>query len=93
MKQISFTQVERPAPPTLTRVQNNAQYLIEQIVQQCSLTDKEKKDLAKRLAIAMHTAGWTEQDLHALLKKKEDKGIRNFTGFVKWSATIRNVNN
>jgi hypothetical protein len=87
MKQISFQPIQRVQ--TVTTPRNQKEDLIEQIVQQCNLTDQEKKTLAKRLALAMNTFHWTEQDLHALLKKKQDATIRNYTGFIKWSANIK----
>jgi hypothetical protein len=60
---------------------------VQQIVAQTN--EKDKPALEKLLMIAANTAGWSTADLHALLKKRSDPSIRNYTGFVKWSATIK----
>ena len=87
MKLITFTHLQE-TPKVTPR--NQKEDLIEQIVAQCNLSPGASRQLAKRLAITANTAGWTETDLHVLLKKKQDPSIRSYTGFVKWSATIRN---
>jgi hypothetical protein len=51
-------------------------------------TVEDKKELAKRIAIAANTLKWSETDLHALFRRKDDPTIYNFTGFVKWSIEI-----
>ena len=87
MKQITFTHLQEQ--PKVTP-RNQKEDLIEQIVAQCNLPPGASRQLAKRLAIVVNTAHWTETDLHALLKKKQDGTIRNYTAFVKWNATIKN---
>jgi hypothetical protein len=59
--------------------------LINQIA---AATNENTPALRKRLALATNTLGWTETDLHALLKKKEDPTIRNYTAFVKFMARV-----
>lgn len=66
---------------------SNRQDLITQIAE--ATTERDKKHLAKRIAITANTLSWNETDLHALLKKKQDPNIRNYTGFVKWSILIK----
>jgi len=56
-------------------------------VQQTNVTDK--KSLAKRLALAYRTLKWSDMDLHALLKKRSDPTIRNYSAFVQWSTKIQ----
>ena len=69
---------------------NQREDLIEQIVAQCTFRKPgEDRKLARLLAIAANTAGWTATDLHALLRKREDPTIRNYTRFVWWSAKVK----
>ena len=85
MKRIEFN---IPAKPdTSLQVRNNRESLIEQIVEQTTETDKKK--LAKLIAIRSKQMNWTEQDLHALLKKKNDPSIRSYTKFVWWSIKTK----
>lgn len=73
------------------QVRNNTEALIEDIVNATGVqSDREKKSLARLIALAYHTLKWSDTDLHALLKKRTDPSIRNYTGFVKWSVTIKN---
>jgi hypothetical protein len=65
------------------KVRNNREHLIDQIVNRTD--EKNKKNLAKLLAIASYRFKWQDIDLHALLKKADDPSIRNYTAFVKWS--------
>jgi len=89
VKQISFEHFKQPEKPSLFAApRDQRDDLIQQIVMQCHLTDTEKKQLAKLLTITANTAKWTETDLHALLKKRQDPSIRNYTAFVRWSAKI-----
>jgi len=67
------------------RIRNNKDNLIDQIIQ--ATTEKDKKALARRIAIASNTMKWSEQDLHALYQKRHE--VRNFTAFVKWSCRIK----
>jgi hypothetical protein len=69
-------------------VRNNTEQLIADIVN--ATNEKNKKGLAKQIALAYNTLGWSDTDLHALFKKRSDPSIRNYTGFVKWSVTIKN---
>jgi hypothetical protein len=48
---------------------------------------EDAKKLAKRIALAANTLGWSDMDLHALLRKRGQ--VRNFTAFVKWSIKIK----
>lgn len=66
---------------------NAKEDLINQIADQCHPVS-ERATIRKRLALATNTAKWTETDLHALLKKRQDPTIRNYTAFVKWSTKI-----
>ena len=69
------------------RVRNQKEDLIKQIVE--GTVEKNKKQLAKMLAIQTHTFKWTVTDLHSLLRKKDDPQIRNYTAFVKSFAYPR----
>lgn len=80
-----FTIVGKPEPAL--QIRNNKDQLIADIVERT--TEPDKKQLAKRLAIAYNALGWSEIDLHALLKRADDKGVHNYTALVKWSCTIR----
>ena len=91
MKKPNFNHISLDQPIDRSKPQPRTQKedLIEQIVAQCSFKKKgDDRELAKLLAIATNTLGWTEQDLHALMKKKQDPTIRNYTAFVWWSAKI-----
>jgi hypothetical protein len=68
-------------------VRNNKEQLIADIVNRTD--EKDKKWLAKRIAIAMNTLKWSSDDLHALLKKADDPTVHNYTALVKYSCTIR----
>lgn len=85
MKRISFNRVE--VQPL--QVRNNREQLIADIVE--ATTEKNKKELAKLISIRSREMKWSEMDLHALLKKKNDPTIRNFTAFVKWSIKTKQV--
>lgn len=71
------------------KVRNNREHLIEQIVN--ATDEKNKKHLAKLIAIYANRYHWTDTELHALLKKREDPSIRNYTAFVKWSVKDKKV--
>lgn len=75
-------EIKTRAPETIS-ARNNFEYLIQQIVE--STNARDKKSLARRLAIFARTFGWTEMDLHGLLQKKNDPSIRNYSAFVEWS--------
>lgn len=78
------------APLSVAQPRNQREDLIEQIVAQCHFRRKgDDRKLARQLAIAANLARWTTTDLHALLKKRTDPTIRNYTAFVWWSAKIR----
>ena len=89
--------IKRPAfdlsrfstPSKLPQVRNQREDLIEQIVAQCEGTEKQKRTLARIIAIAANTAKWGTEELHALLKKRQDPTIRNYTAFVRWTCKVR----
>lgn len=83
MKRIVFTKKET----TTLQVRNQKEQLIAEIVEATS--EPNKKALAKLLALRANEMRWTETDLHALLKKKTDPNIRNFTAYVKWSIKTK----
>lgn len=84
MKRIEMRPI---APPPEIAVRSNKEQLILQIVERTNETNK--KQLAKRLAIAGNTLGWTQDDYHALLKKADDPKIRSYTAFVKYHCVIK----
>lgn len=88
MKQISFIsyKVEREEE---IQVRNNRQQLILDIVN--NTTEPDKKSLAKRIAIVANQLKWSDMDLHALLKKRHDPKVYNYTGFVKYSLKVINT--
>lgn len=74
------------------RIRSNKDQLIADIVN--ATTEKNKKKLAKVLALTYNALNLSEIDLHALLQKKNDPSIRNYTAFVWYSCKIRgNENN
>lgn len=91
MKQISFNK-QLSVEKEEIKIRNNREALIAEIVS--FTTEKDKKKLAALIAIKANQMKWTETDLHALLSKRKDPGIYNYTGFVKWSLKTRQgVNN
>lgn len=72
------------------RVRNNREALVAEIVE--ATTEKDKKNLAKMLMIQANMFKWNEMDLHALLKKRTDPNIRNYTALVKSFAYPRKKN-
>lgn len=68
------------SPPAGLTVRNQKEDIIAQIVEQT--TEKNKKNLAKVLAIHVNTFKLSTTDLHALLKKKGE--VKNYTAFVWW---------
>ena len=82
MKKLEFKQIERPA----LKVRSNREQLIADIVEATSDTDKKK--LARLLALRSNQLKWSDTDLHALLAKRKDPKIRNFTKFVWWSIKL-----
>lgn len=91
MKNISFNHINlQPASDAFpVTPRNQREDLIEQIVAQCTLRPGEDRKLAKLIAVTANLGHWTAMDLHALLRKKEDPSIRNYTAFVWWSAKVR----
>lgn len=87
MKSITFDHLK--TQPSTKGPRNQKEDLIEQIVAQCTLKPGDDRKLARVLAIAANTGKWTTTDLHALLKKKNDPALRNFTAFVWWSAKVK----
>ena len=69
------------------KIRTNREALIADIVKATS--EKDKKKLAARIALSANEQGWSEMDLHALLKKQTDPTIRNYTAFVWWSIKIK----
>ncbi len=49
----------------------------------------EDRQLRKLIAIAANTMKWSDTDLHALLKKKNDPAIRNYQAFLRWSIKTK----
>lgn len=82
MKRITFTQ---PLFVEDIKVRNNREDLILQIVEKTDC--KNRKDLARRIAITANTLGWTDTDLHSLLKKHGE--VKNFSAFVNWNLKIK----
>jgi len=78
----TFEKVEEPL-----QVRSNREQLIADIVNATS--EKNKKELAKLISLRANQMKWSDMDLHALLGKKKDPTIRNFTAFVKWSIKIK----
>lgn len=71
------------------QVRSNREQLIADIVSQCNVIGVEKrKELARRIALAANTLHWSDQDLHVLMKKKQDPTIRNYSAFLNWSIKI-----
>lgn len=93
MKGINFDHIniDKPAAkPNQPTPRNQKEDLIEQIVAQCvHKKPGDDRKLARLLAVAANTASWTTTDLHALLRKRHDPGIRNYTGYVWWSAKVK----
>ena len=85
MKKIEFTRPMTMEPELHVRSAREA--LIADIVN--ATQEKDKRKLAKRLAMAANTLHWQEIDLHALLQKRNDPNVRNYTAFVWWSCKIR----
>lgn len=90
MKNITFNHLNlQPAPvASQPTPRNQKEDLIEQIVANCILKPGQDRKLARALAVTANTAKWTAMDLHALLKKKSDPTIRNYTAFVWWSCKV-----
>lgn len=87
MEKINFNYIQERKQST---ARNDKEALMEQIIDQCHFkSEKEKETAARRLAIACNTAHWSLTDLHALLKKRQDPTIRNYTAFVMWSCRVR----
>jgi hypothetical protein len=94
MKALTFAHLPTAPAPKLSEAairapRNQTEDLIAQIVAQCVCTPVQAKTLAKLLAITANTAGWGTSELHALLKKRNDPTIRNYTAYVWWSAKVR----
>lgn len=85
MQKITFKPIEQR--PEELKVRNNWEALIADIVNATSVRDK--KELAKLIAISAKTQGWGESELHALLQKRNDPTIRNYTAFVRWSIKTK----
>jgi hypothetical protein len=83
VKHITFN---RPVVEPTLQVRSNREQLIADIVDATTETDKKK--LARRIALSANTLKWSDSDLHALLKKKQDPTIRSYTKFVWWSIKI-----
>lgn len=66
-------------------VRSNREDLIRQIVERTD--SKNKKLLARRLAIVGNTLGWSDMDYHGLLKKHGE--VKNFSAFVNWNLKLK----
>lgn len=88
MKQISFNREFRVES---LQVRSNREQLIADIV--FATTEKNKKKLARAIAVASNQMAWSESDLHALLQKRRDPTIRNYTAFVWWSIKTKKEDN
>jgi len=86
MKALNFDHLKRES---VTTPRSNREMLIEQIVEQTTGSAADKKKLAKVLAINSKILKWSETDLHALLGKKKDPSIRNYTAFVWYSLKLK----
>lgn len=86
MKQISFDHLQQPQQPPRRAPRNQREDLVQQIVAQTN--EKDKAGLERRLMIAANAGDWSVTDLHALLKKRNDPAIRNYSAYVKWCAKI-----
>ena len=99
MKTINFNHIDiektKTSKPDIdqtptTKPRNQREDLIEQIVAQCTFRKPgDDRKLARLLAITANTCSWSCTDLHALLRKREDPTIRNYTRFVWWSAKVK----
>lgn len=89
MKTLQETLKQTRAPEENLMIRTNRESLIAQIVE--ATNEKNKKILARRLAICANILGWTETDMHYLLKKRADPSIKNYTAFVKWNCRIKKV--
>lgn len=83
MKRIEFKKIERPA----LQVRSSREQLIADIVD--ATAEKDKKKLARLLAIRSRELHWSDTDLHALFAKHKDPAIRNYTKFVWWSIKTK----
>lgn len=84
MKHITFTTLPLMVVEDI-KVRNNREDLILQIVDKTD--SKNRKLLAKRIALTANTLGWSDTDLHALLKKHGE--VKNFSAFVNWNLKIK----
>lgn len=87
MKKIEFTRPMVVEPEV--KIRNGREALIADIVN--ATQEKDKKKLAKMLAIATNTNKWTNDTLHSILSKRRDPKIRNYTAYVWWAVKIKNT--
>jgi hypothetical protein len=85
MKHISFNQPLFKEEEL--NVRSNREDLIRQIVEQTDT--KNKKVLARRIAVTSNILKWTDTDLHALLKKKGE--VSNYSAFINWNLKLDKV--
>ena len=87
MKQINFsTYTIQPSLSPELSVRNNREDLIRQIVEKTDT--KNKKYLARRIAITANTFKWSDMDLHFLLQRYGN--VKNYSAFVNWSLKVDN---
>jgi hypothetical protein len=78
----------RPTAPKKSGPRNAREALIEDIV--AATNERNKTKLARALAIAANTLGWSDQQLHILYQKRLDPKVRNYTALVWWHAKVTN---
>lgn len=76
-----------PAAPQ-SRARTAREDMIEQIVAATDAKGAKARELARLLAVGGNTLRWTATEYHALLRKKDDPGIRNYSAFVWWQAKV-----
>jgi hypothetical protein len=85
MKRITFTQPLFEEPEL--KVRNNRDDLIRQIVNRTDTKDKKK--LARRIAVTANMFKWSNMDLHALLNKYSE--VNNYSAFVNYCLKQKTI--
>lgn len=73
-----------PKADDLALPRNGMEQLVRDIVEQTDAKGAQARKLQKLLVIQAKALRWSMTDLHALLQKKKDPAIRNYSAFV-WS--------
>lgn len=76
----SAAPIKKTGPDAKTPEQD----LINQIVAQMVVDQNRAAWLRKMMAIQTNTFKWSTTDLHAVLQKKHDPTVRNYTAWVTW---------